>query len=102
MISLTLWQVVYNIVNNTHLAANCGSERLTSNRYSCMSPDKLLLGNKPLGDLVIVSGEPQLASRHITNTMRGSLHVTPLGGGRLRLHLRTFNIKYSPVGLSKD
>ena len=75
---ITLWQVAYNIGNNTYCATNCGSERLTSNRYSCSSPDKLLLGNKQLGDLAIVSGEPHLAGPQINNTMRGCLHVAPL------------------------
>ena len=77
-ISLTLWQVAYNIGNNTHCAANGGSERLTSNRYSYRSPDKLLLNNKQLGDLTIVSGEPHIGCPHITNTMRVGLHVAPL------------------------
>ena len=39
--------------NIAHLATYCGTKELTYNRYSCSSPDGLLLGNKQLGDLTI-------------------------------------------------
>ena len=55
--------------NIPHLATYCGIKELTYNIYSYSSPNELLLGNKQLGDLTIVSGERQPDSCHITNTM---------------------------------
>ena len=43
--------------NIPHLATYCGTKELTYNIYSYSSPDELILGNKQLGDLTIVSGE---------------------------------------------
>ena len=43
--------------NIPHLATYCGTKELTYNRYSYSLPDELLLGNKQVGDLTIVSGE---------------------------------------------
>ena len=63
-----------------HLSTYRGTKELTYNIYSYSSPDELILGNKQLGDLTIVSGEQDPDTSHITNAMRDSLHVTPLGG----------------------
>ena len=76
--------------NIHHLATYCGIKELTYNIYSYSSPNELLLGNKQLGDLTIVSGERQPDSCYITNAMRDGLHVTSLGGGLLKYHLRKF------------
>ena len=63
-----------------HLSTYRGTKELTYNIYSYSSPDELILGIKQLGDLTIVSGEQDPDTSHITNAMRDSLHVTPLGG----------------------
>ena len=67
-----------------HLSTYRGTKELTYNIYSYSSPDELILGNKQLGDLTIVSGEQHPDTSHITNAMRDSLHVTPLGGALLK------------------
>ena len=67
-----------------HLSTYRGTKELTYNIYSYSSPDELILGNKQLGDLTIVSGEQHPNTSHITNAMRDSLHVTPLGGALLK------------------
>ena len=71
-----------------HLSTYRGTKELTYNIYSYSSPDELILGNKQLGDLTIVSGEQHPDTSHITNAMRDSLHVTPLGGALLKYPLR--------------
>ena len=70
-----------------HLSTYRGTKELTYNIYSYSSPDELILGNKQLGDLNIVSGEQHPDTSHITNAMRDSLHVTPLGGALLKYPL---------------
>ena len=70
--------------NIPHLATYCGTKELTYNIYSYSSPDELILGNKQLGDLTILSGEQHPDTSHITNAMTDSLHVTPLGGALLK------------------
>ena len=70
-----------------HLSTYRGTKELTYNIYSYSSPDELILGNKQLGDLTIVSGEQHPDTSHITNAMRDSLHVTPLGGALLKYPL---------------
>ena len=67
-----------------HLSTYRGTKELTYNIYSYSSPDELILGNKQLGDLTIVSGEQHPDTSHITNAMRDSLHVTPMGGALLK------------------
>ena len=71
-----------------HLSTYRGTKELTYNIYSYSSPDELILGNKQLGDLTILSGEQHPDTSHITNAMRDSLHVTPLGGALLKYPLR--------------
>ena len=71
-----------------HLSTYRGTKELTYNIYSYSSPDELILGNKQLSDLTIVSGEQHPDTSHITNAMRDSLHVTPLGGALLKYPLR--------------
>ena len=71
-----------------HLSTFWGTKELTYNIYSYSSLDELILGNKQLGDLTIVSGEQHPDTSHITNAMRDSLHVTPLGGALLKYPLR--------------
>ena len=70
-----------------HLSTYRGTKELTYNIYSYSSPDELILGNKQLGHLTIVSGEQHPDTSHITNAMRDSLHVTPLGGALLKYPL---------------
>ena len=67
-----------------HLSTYRGTKELTYNIYSYSSLDELILGNKQLGNLTIVSGEQHPDTSHITNAMRDSLHVTPLGGALLK------------------
>ena len=70
-----------------HLSTYRGTKELTYNIYSYSSPDELILGKRQLGDLTIVSGEQHPDTSHITNAMRDSLHVTPLGGALLKYPL---------------
>ena len=51
--------------NIPHLAKYCATKELTYIIYSYNSLDELLLGNKQLGDLNIVSSERQLDSCNI-------------------------------------
>ena len=67
-----------------HLSTYRGTKELTYNIYSYSSPDELIVGNKQLGDLTIVSGEQHPDTSHITNGMRDSLHVAPLEGALLK------------------
>ena len=70
-----------------HLSTYRGTKELTYNIYSYSSPDELIVGNKQLGDLTIVSGEQHPDTSHITNAMRDSLHVMPLRGALLKYPL---------------